>query len=216
MSLVGLFGGTFNPVHLGHMSVADQVLRYFPLEKILFIPSYIPPHKNATGVAPVEHRLRMLEIACEGRPAFEISDIEARTPGPSYSVVTLEKLKKARPQDEFFFIAGADAFIEIETWKDYRRLLQECSFIVVTRPGFGIKSIERVVERITPGKYFVAGENAPVKTAELTAGGVFVLEVETPDISSTIIRERIKAGQSISGLVPPAVEKYIEENKLYR
>lgn len=216
MSLTGLFGGTFNPVHLGHLKVAEEVFRRFPLDRILFIPSYIPPHKSSVEVVPVRHRLKMLEIACQGNPSFLVSDVEARRPGPSYSIITLRKLKQTRPEDKFFFIVGSDAFLEIETWKDYDRLLRECSFIVVTRPGFGIKSLKKVIERIKPTEVLLPGSRAIFKSENLKPGNLYLLDALTPDISSSKIRKRLRAGQSITGLVPPGVEQYIEKHKLYR
>lgn len=216
MNLTGLFGGTFNPIHLGHLKVAEEVLGHFPLDTIMFIPSYIPPHKSSVEVAPVRHRLKMVEIACQGHPAFQVSEVEARRPGPSYSIVTLRRLKRARPEDRFFFIVGADAFLEIETWKDYDQLLRECSFIVVSRPGFGIESLEKVIERIKPAGVLSPGSQALFNSDNPGPGKLYLLEVPTPDISSSDIRKRLRAGQAITGLVPPGVEQYIEKHKLYR
>lgn len=216
VSLTGLFGGTFNPIHLGHLKVAEEVISRLPLDRILFIPSYIPPHKSSAEVVPVRHRLKMVEIACQGHPDFLVSEVEARRPGPSYSIVTLRRLRQARPQDQFFFIVGSDAFLEIETWKDYDRLLRECSFIVVSRPGFGIKSLEKVIERIKPARVLQPGRRAGFKSGNPGPGQLYLLEAPTPDISSSEIRKRLRAGQPITGLVPPGVEQYIEKHKLYR
>lgn len=216
MSLTGLFGGTFNPVHLGHLKVAEEVIRRFPLDRILFIPSYIPPHKSSVEVVPVRHRLKMVAIALQGYPAFLVSDVEARRPGPSYSIVTLRRLRQERPGDQFFFIVGTDAFLEIETWKDYDRLVRECSFIVVSRPGFGIKSLEKVIERIKPAEVLLLGNRTVFKSTNLKPGNLYLLEARTPDVSSSEIRKRLGAGQPITGLVPPGVEQYIEKHKLYR
>lgn len=216
MSLTGLFGGTFNPIHLGHLKVAEEVIRRLPLDRILFIPSYIPPHKTSREVVPVRHRLEMVKIACQGHPAFLVSDVEARRPGPSYSIVTLRRLKEAQPDDQFFFIVGTDAFLEIETWKDYDRLLRECSFVVVSRPGFGIKSTEKVIERIKSEAVLVSGGQAAFKPEDLKPGRLYLVEARTPDISSTEVRKRLQAGQPITDLVPSGVEKYIAKHKLYR
>ncbi len=216
MSLTGLFGGTFNPVHLGHLKVAEEVIRRFPLDRILFIPSYIPPHKSPGEVVPVRHRLKMVEIACRANPSFEVSEVEARRPGPSYSIVTLRRMKRARPEDRFFFIVGSDAFLEIETWKDYEQLLTECSFIVVSRPGFGIKLVEKVIARIKTTALPTPGRRTAIKPENLKPGSLFLLEARTPDISSTEVRRRIKAGLPVTGLVPPGVEQYMAKYKLYR
>jgi nicotinate-nucleotide adenylyltransferase len=215
MSLTGLFGGTFNPIHLGHLKVAEEVIRHLPLDRILFIPSYIPPHKSPGEVVPVRHRLKMVEIACQGHPAFQVSEVEARRPGPSYSIETLIRLKQAYPADRFFFIVGLDAFLEIDTWKDYSQLLQECSFIVVSRPGFGIELSEKVIEKIKPAHLVVLEPGSFPQPEDLPAGALVLLPAETPDISSTDIRKRLRAGQPITGLVPPGVEAYIIKHRLY-
>lgn len=215
MNLTGLFGGTFNPIHLGHLKVAEEVISRLPLDRILFIPSYIPPHKSPGEVVPVRHRLKMVEIACQGYPAFQVSEVEARRPGPSYSIETLRKLKQAFPADRFFFIVGLDAFLEIDTWKDHTQLLQECSFIVVSRPGFEIELSEKVIEKIRPAHLIILEPGPSLQPEDLPAGGLILLPAKTPDISSTDIRKRLRTGQPITGLVPPGVENYIIKHRLY-
>jgi nicotinate-nucleotide adenylyltransferase len=216
MALTGLFGGTFNPIHCGHLKAAKEVLKYFPLNRILFIPSYIPPHKSQKDVVPAEDRLKMVEIACQGQPKFQTSDVEIRTPQPSYSIVTLRKMKEICPEDKFYFIAGSDAFLEIETWKDYKELLKECSFIVVSRPGFELKLIKRVIENIGPEKFFRIDESLKPTDKELSVNIVYLLEIEAFNISSSEIRKRLQAGLQVTGLVPREVEEYINKHQLYR
>lgn len=216
MALTGLFGGTFNPIHYGHLKAADEVLRCFPLDRILFIPSYIPPHKSQKEVVAVEHRLRMVEIACQNQPKFLVSDVEARNPTPSYSIVTLRKLKEIYPEDKFFFIVGSDAFLEIETWKDYTELLKECSFIVVSRPGFGLRSVRRVIEKIRQENLAGIEKFSLPSPDELSVNGVYLLEIDSLDISSSEIRKRLQSGLPITGLVPEGVEEYINKYNLYR
>ncbi|MBC7362548.1 MAG: nicotinate-nucleotide adenylyltransferase [Candidatus Aminicenantes bacterium] len=216
MALTGLFGGTFNPIHCGHLKAAEEVLRYFPLDRILFIPSYIPPHKSQKEVVAVEHRLRMVEIACQNQPKFLVSDVEARNPAPSYSIVTLRKLKEIYPEDRFFFIVGSDAFLEIETWKDYTELLKECSFIVVSRPGFGLRSVRGVIEKIRQENLAGIEKFSLLSPDELSVNGVYLLEINSPDISSSEIRKRLQSGLPITGLVPEGVEEYINKYNLYR
>jgi len=216
MPLTGLFGGTFNPIHCGHLKAAEEVLKYFSLDRIFFIPSYIPPHKNKKEVVSAQHRLKMVEIACKSQPKFQVSEVEARKPEPSYSIVTLKKLKEIFPGDKFYFIVGSDAFLEIETWRDYKQLLKECSFIVVSRPGFKLKSLRKVINNIggetfiTPEKPLAPGEKVSVGKA------VYYLEIDSVDISSSEIREKLQAGLPITGLVPAGVEGYIHQNNLYR
>lgn len=215
MNLTGLFGGTFNPVHLGHLKVAEEVIRHLPLDQILFIPSYIPPHKSPGEVVAVRHRLKMVEIACRQHPAFKVSEVEARRPGPSYSIETLRNLKQAHPADRFFFIVGLDAFLEIDTWKDYPQLLRECSLIVVSRPGFRLELSEKVIEKIKPANLINLEPGCFLRPEDLPDSSLILLATETPDISSTDIRKRLRAGQSITGLVPPGVEAYILKHRLY-
>jgi len=215
MACIGLFGGTFNPIHNGHLKAAEEVLKHIPLDFILFIPSYIPPHKNRTEVVTVDHRLNMVRIACRLKPEFKVSEVEARSPGPSYSIITLRQLKKDYPGDRFFFIVGSDAFLEIETWKDYNDLLIESSFVIVSRPGFGLELLEEVINKVKPIQLFVLKENSAISIKQLSTGCLYLLETQTPDISSTEIRKRLRAGLPISGLVPPGVEEYIKKHKLY-
>jgi|YNPMSStandDraft_1061717.scaffolds.fasta_scaffold46324_2 nicotinate-nucleotide adenylyltransferase len=214
--LTGLFGGTFNPIHNGHLQAAEAVMAALPLDRILFIPAYIPPHKSSQEVAPVEHRLRLVEIACQGKERFQVSDIEARRPGPSYSIITLHRLKDIYPEDKFFFIVGSDAFLEIDTWKDYDQLFRECSFVVVSRPGFGLELLSKVLDRIKPERVIDLRIVGQLDRKKLLSGGLFILEARTPDISSTEIRRRVRTGLSIRGLVPEGVEAYIQNNNLYR
>jgi nicotinate-nucleotide adenylyltransferase len=216
MTLSGLFGGTFNPIHNGHLKVAEEVITRLPLDRVLFIPSYIPPHKSRKEVVPVKHRLKMVEIACQSQPKFLVSDVEARRPGLSYSIITLRKLRAIFPEEKFFFITGSDAFLEIDTWKDYGLLLKECSFIVVSRPGFGLELIEKLTDKIRPASLFNLDRKTAVRPGELLAGGIYLLEANTPDISSTEIRRLLQKGLSVSGLVPEGVEEYIKKHELYR
>lgn len=220
MALTGLFGGTFNPIHCGHLRAAEEVLKYFPLDRILFIPSYIPPHKDQKEIVAAEHRLKMVEIACKDQPKFQVSDIETRNPGPSYSIITLRKLKEIYPEDEFFFIVGSDAFLEIETWKDYEQLFKECSFIVVSRPGYGLQLVQKIVEKINQPVVLVkekmSGEMSETGKAGLLFPAIYLLEIDALSVSSSEIRKRLQSGSSIAGLVPEEVEKYIIKYNLYR
>jgi nicotinate-nucleotide adenylyltransferase len=216
MALIGLFGGTFNPVHYGHIRAAEEVLAHLPLDRILFIPSYIPPHKDSREVVAVEHRLKMVEIACQNHPKILVSEREARNPGRSYSILTLKKLKEINKEDQFFFILGSDAFMEIETWKDYTELLKQCAFVVISRPGYAFEMLGKVIERIKNNNSLkVFGPELPEKV-ELKEESIYLLKIRTPSISSSEIRKRLQAGLSISGLVPPGVEDYIHKFNLYK
>ncbi|HPB59547.1 MAG TPA: nicotinate-nucleotide adenylyltransferase [Candidatus Saccharicenans sp.] len=215
MALTGLLGGTFNPIHNGHLRAAEEVMKYFPLDRILFIPSYIPPHKDQKEVVPACHRWRMVEIACQGKPGFIPSDLEIKSPGPSYSILTLRKLKEIFPEDIFWFIVGSDAFLEIETWKDYNQLLKECSFIVVRRPGCELEKLDKVIDRIKPELLVRINKREKTEVKDYNRPGLYLLEIDALNISSSEIRRRLRAGLPIKGLVPPGVEDYIMKNRLY-
>lgn len=213
---VGLFGGTFNPIHSGHLRAGEEVMERFVLNRILFVPSYIPPHKGIGDVASAEDRFRMVELACRGQHGFVPSSIEVEAPETSYSILSLEKIKALYPGAWLFFILGADAFMEIGTWREYDRILAECRFIVLDRPGFELASVSGVLGgRLKPSMAMVGREEA---TSEdfLERFRVFLLPIRALDISSTDIRNRIRRGESVSGLVPEAVERYIHQNRLYR
>ncbi len=189
MMRLGLFGGTFDPVHNGHLAVARAAVEAFELERLLLIPNRLPPHKQAQTRASFEHRLRMLEIACEGDKVLSVCDIENRE-GKSYTIQTLESLRKQYGGTaQFFFLIGADAFAEVFTWFRVEEVFAMTDFIVAARPGF-----EYV---IPPG--------ARVKRLDL---------LDYPE-SSSEIRRRLAGGQEPEGL-PAGVARYIEQNSLYR
>ena len=215
MALTGLFGGTFNPIHNGHLRAAEEVQHYLPLDRILFIPSYVPPHKDPKEVVPAWQRLRMVEIACQDHPGFVACDLEVKNPGPSYSIITLRKLKELYPLDIFWFILGSDAFLEIETWKDYTQLLQECSLAIVKRPGSELEKINKVIYKIKPGLVVKMNKQGKSEIKDSGRPGLYLIDIEALDISSSEIRRRLQAGQPVTGLVPPGVENYIMENHLY-
>ena len=212
MNKLGLFGGTFNPIHNGHLRAAEEITRQARLEKILFIPSYIPPHKEQRCVAPAGHRLAMLRLALAGQKQFIPSAIEIEDRQTSYSIYTLRKIKKLYPEEEPFFIIGIDAFLEIRTWKDYERVLEESNFFVLSRPGFALQEVHKVL----PGKW-------QAKTTWLNEGhfpsprySIFLVEINALPISASAIRERVRQGKSITGLVPKEIENYIYQHHLYQ
>ncbi len=210
---IGILGGTFNPVHNGHLRAAETVLEKFFLDKILFIPSFIPPHKKNNHTLSPRHRFNMVRLAVAGRSDFVPSRIEIDAREKSYSIITLNKIKKLNPDSRIFFILGIDAFLEIDTWKDYTDLIESCSFIVMSRPGFNLKDARNVIE----GKYVkrMIEIRSPIKEEDMECYDFFLLHMESLDIASSDIRKRIRNGESIQGMVPNEVEKYIKEKKLY-
>ena len=216
MERIGILGGTFNPIHMGHLKVAQAVQKSFYLRKILFVPSYIPPHKKSSDIATPWDRLKMVELALASSSRFIPSSIEIRAKGKSYSILTLKKLKKLFPQALIFFILGIDAFLEIDTWKEYRKVLQQCFFIIVSRPGYRLEKARSVLEENYRERMVEISESERVSEDMLQAYRLFLLSMHSLDVASTGIREKIKRGESVRGMVPQAVEKYIVENRLYR
>ncbi|PMP72639.1 MAG: nicotinic acid mononucleotide adenylyltransferase [Thermodesulfovibrio aggregans] len=203
---IGLFGGTFNPIHYGHLRVAEEVREAFLLDKIIFIPAGIPPLKKY-DIVEAMHRLKMTELAVKDNPFFEVSDFEAKQKKPSYTINTLTHLKRLYQKDTLFFIMGIDAFLELKSWYRYEELLRMVDFIIMSRPGFdNLQNYE-----------FIEDEEAEncfkIKNSDKRA---FFISVSPFWISSTQIRKMIQNEKSIRYLVPEEVRKYIEDNKLYR
>ena len=213
---IGLFGGTFNPIHNGHLRAAADVQAAFRFDRVLFVPSYIPPHKESAPVASAADRFRMVELACLGHPGFEASSIEVEARETSYSILTLSRIKGLYPGALVFFILGVDAFLEIGTWREYERVLRECLFVVTGRPGFDLESAAGVLGGRLSGRIYRVAEGESPDESLFSRFGVFLLPIKPLDISSTDIRRRVREGLSIAGLVPPAVEAYIHRHGLYR
>ncbi|RKD27961.1 nicotinate-nucleotide adenylyltransferase [Caminicella sporogenes DSM 14501] len=200
MKRIGLMGGTFDPIHYGHLVLAEQVRTQFQLEKIIFIPSGIPPHKDSLTLSSAKDRYIMTLLATVTNPYFEVSEIEIKDKEISYTIKTIKKLKNIFGSDtELFFITGADALYEIDTWKSPEELLKLCSFIGATRPGFDEEKLKKKID-------FYKREYS---------ANIFITSVPALAISSTDIRDRIKEGRSVKYLLPEAVEHYIYKNKLY-
>lgn len=210
---MGILGGTFNPIHKGHLKAAETVLEKFHLDKILFIPCYIPPHKKNSHIASPQHRFEMVRLALEGYSDFIPSRIEIDAEEKSYSIITLNKIKDSNPKARIFFILGIDAFLEIDTWKDTKELLENYSFIVISRPGFNLKDAKNTMG----GKYRnrMTEVRTHIKKEVMKCYDFFLLYMDSLDIASSDIRKRIKKGASIHGMVPKNVEKFIKENKIY-
>jgi len=213
---IGLFGGTFNPVHSGHIKAAEIVQKRFRLDKILFIPSYIPPHKDTAEIASPSHRLKMVEIALRGFSHFIPCSVEIDAEEKSYSIITIKRIKKLYPKSWIFFILGIDAFLEVDTWKDYEQLLEQCFFIVISRPGYLLDEAKNTLDGKYREKMYMLAKSESVKDEMLLSFRIFLLPIEALDIASTEIRGRIKRGDSLKGMVSERVEAYIRENRLYK
>ena len=200
---IGILGGTFDPIHLGHLEAATAAERALSLDRILLLPSRTPPHRTSEPRASVYHRFAMAALAA-AEHSMSVSDLEVRREGPSYTALTLETLhREGYAPAQLFFITGSDAFAEVATWHDYPRILQLANFVVVSRPGAPspaelIPNPEPLIPEVIP--------NAPM---------VFSVEANTPNVSSTDIRRRVGAGESLDGLVPPSVAGHIRRHHLY-
>lgn len=196
---VGIMGGTFDPIHNGHLILAETVRDSLNLDEVLFIPSARPPHKSRPDIISPEHRLAMTILATCSHPNFRVSTIEILRNGPSYAVDTIDALKREYPSNtEFYFILGADAALELSTWHNAQELIEKCNFIAATREGtdIDIKTLESQFSKSAIGH---------------------IQKIKTPkiEISSTDIRNKIKQGQSIKYLLPDTVEAYIRKENLY-
>ena len=209
---IGLLGGTFNPIHLGHLRAAEEVREILALERIYFISSAMPPHKDSDIASPTD-RLKMVELAIQGNPFFETCDIELKRGGSSYTVDTLEYFSSKSPEFEIYFILGADLFSEIHTWKEYKRLFELSNFAVITRPGFPQTASIPLALR-DDFRYYKSEENV-ISFLHKNSKILALVQIEGIHISSTQIRDLMGKNKTIKYLVPKEVEAYILENKLY-
>ena len=217
---LGLLGGSFNPMHDGHLAIARQTREALELDQILYIPTSHPPHKPNGSLAPAQDRYEMVRLAIASDPAFAISDVEIRRPGKSYSIDTIRQLQQEYgPHTQLFFLIGLDAFLDFPSWRDPRTLLELCSFVVLSRPGLSFRSLS-TVPLLPPIPY--------PSLAELDAGRIFRIEAQIGGqrliclkqppcpISASDIRARIRQGLPVANLLPPLVESYILRHHLYQ
>jgi len=217
---IGLFGGTYNPVHLGHLRAALEVKEGFELDEIFLIPAALPPHKIPGEVADAADRLHMLNLALEGTSGLNVSDVELKRSGPSYTIDTVHHFKHTLPDKcRIYLIMGLDAFLEIDSWKSYEELLAQIPFIVINRPlagnrhGFAWGVMEDYLKTSLSAEYEFSESQSCYLRAEKQP--IYVYEVTALDISSTMIRKLIKKGRSIEYLVPQKVAKFIKSKGLY-
>lgn len=222
MQRIGLFGGTFNPIHTGHLRIANEIRGHFSLDSIIFIPTGIPPHKHKNQVISPVHRLRMVELAAAPYEYFSVSSIEVYRQGFSYSIDTVRALQdELGASAELFFITGIDAFLEIRTWKDACTLLGLCNFIVIQRPGYRFAELKRIELPALEGvsSYELEGlDSGRLNRLRVPLSGKYSLFLEriTPcDISSTELRRLIHGGKEVKNLLPDNVMSYIMEQGLY-
>ncbi len=212
---LGIVGGTFNPVHFGHLRSAEEVRERFGLDRVLFITTARPPHKDPSPVVPFDHRHHMLRLALENEPYFTASDMEARRPGRSYSYDTLNELRREYgPEAWFLFIVGLDAFLEITCWKQYREIFGQTAFAVLNRPGYEVRGLKEYIRRNVSEEYDYNEKEEAFLHPRLNA--VYYCRTTLMDISSTRIRELVGKRKSIRFLTPERVAHYITEKGLYQ
>lgn len=196
---LGLFGGTFDPIHLGHLVLAEQCREALALDRVWFVVTAMPPHKSGERTS-VAHRLEMARLAVAGHPAFEVSEIEARSPGPHYSVETLGEVHRERPDDDLYFLIGADSLVDLPGWRRPDAIARLSTIVVVNRPGVDRDPADlAALPDLGPG-------TRPLRAVTVPPIG----------ISSTDLRRRLAAGRSVRFMVPRGVEAYIEAHRLYR
>jgi len=196
---IGVLGGTFDPIHLAHLVAAEEVRVRIALERVLFVPAGMPPHKLHVNVTPTKHRLKMVELAIADNPHFTLSRVDIDRFGPSYTVDTIELLHdEYGPEAEIYFIMGSDSLSELLTWHKPERLIRLCRIVALTRPGHRVDLKE--LNRLLPG----------------AIARVQLLDMPLLEISGTELQRRVRAGLPIKYLVPPAVEAYIHRHGLYQ
>lgn len=219
---IGILGGSFDPVHNGHLGMARDVLKRFDLDLILFIPAHISPHKQkAHRYSEAVHRLTMLRLATQSEPRFAVSEIELQRGGISYTIDTVETLRKENPAAEFFLILGRDTFQDFNTWKNHRRLLESCNIIVGARPGHPNEFSEKALKRLFADpqiKYEAerSEDDLSVYLWREKEKRLSFFEITPRDISSREIRQRVARKGAIKNMLPANVERYIIDNLIYQ
>lgn len=197
---IGIMGGTFNPIHYGHLVLSEYVLDALNLDYVIFIPTGNPPHKEESDIIDAEDRLKMVELAVETNSKFKVSSMEINRPYKSYTIDTIKELKQLYEDDELYFILGADSLLTLKYWKDSDKIIELINIVVVDRRKFNFKEVDEEIVRLN----------------NLNNGNIQRIEFPFIEISSTFIRDRIIKDKSIKYLVPDKVKDYIYEKNLYK
>ena len=207
---VGILGGTFDPIHVGHLDLGQAAETALSLTRVFVVPAHIPPHRSEPSASSY-HRFAMVALSLAGRGRWQGLDVELRSQLPSYTTDTLRHFHEwGFAPSELFFLTGADAFLEIATWKDYPGILSRANFAVVSRPGCSAAELPRRLPALASRM-----KQAPFEQHQADAPVIFLIDAATADVSATAIRRRRAEGQSIAGLVVPAVQQHIEQHDLY-
>jgi len=211
---IGILGGTFNPIHYGHLRAAEEVYEKFTLDIVYFIPCNKPPHKTQQDLIPPEERLKMINLAIKGNGRFKCSDTEIKRGGKSYSVDTIrEFINNGISGNDLYFILGSDAFSDIQTWKNFREIFNLCNIIIIQRPGTKKENIKNSLPLDVVKKLRYNKKDKCYVTE--TKKHIYFTEITGLDISSTMIRNLIKMGRSVRYLVPDSVLNYIKKNRIF-
>lgn len=186
---IGILGGTFNPIHIGHLILAEEAREKLGLDKVIFVPTFLPPHKDNSNIAPASDRLTMIKLAIEGNKYFIVSDLEIKRNGRSYTIDTIKEFKDKFGSDDLYFIIGSDLLKYLEEWKDLNEIIKIVKFIAATRPGYPLEKIPSYIN---------------------------TLPIRAVDISAFEIRECVKENKSFRYLLPERVYKYIKKRGLYK
>jgi nicotinate-nucleotide adenylyltransferase len=223
---IGIYGGTFDPVHNGHLNVAEAVSSAFALDRIIFVPAFMPPHKRKRMISSPFHRMAMLALATADSPKMFVSTVELEAPSRPYTIETLRRLKTELQPARLFFVMGADSFGDVTSWREYEAILSEYDVVVVTRPGYpdcddygGAQGAEEAVGALAPQlrrRIVDLRGGAYPSYEDLESPRIYLTDYVSVDVSATGIREAVEQGRPIDGLVPPPVAAYVEKYRLYQ
>ena len=213
---IGLMGGSFDPVHAGHLRAAEEISERLALDEVVFIPTLISPHKSSETMAAPSHRLNMLNLSAKLNPRFKVSDMELHREPPSYTIDTLRALKQSDPENGYYFIMGCELFAEIDTWKDFAELFNYSSFVVLRRPGYDFADSASPIPLALENDFRYSYSDKGMEVfAHKSSNELFFIDIAGMRVSSTEVRELAGRGNSLRYLVPREVEGYIAENGLY-
>ncbi len=216
---LGILGGSFNPVHNGHLAIARQTRNLIALDQILFVPAGDPPHKSTGNLAPAKDRYQMVRLAIASDPTFAVSDVEINRPGKSYTLDTIRTLRQQYDAStRLFFLIGLDAFLDFPTWREPATLLTLCSFVVISRPGISFRSLASMTLLPTIPDESLAALDAgrrPKLEVPLPNHQLICIHVPPTHVSASDVRNRVRQGQSVTDLLPASVESYIIQHHLY-
>ncbi len=217
---IAVYGGTFDPIHNGHLRVADAILKAFAMDRLLFVPAFVPPHKRGQRISSPFNRLAMLALATADQPLMLISTIELEAPQRPYTIETLGILQAEFPDAGLFFVMGEDSFLDVTMWREHKRLLTEYDIVVATRPGLGKEECEgnlasHLESDLQARCIDLRGGRIPTDQ-QLDEPHIYLTDYVAVDVSATGIREAVEQGHAIDTMVPPPVADYIEKYQLYR